>query len=103
MLIALFGALDLIAGILLILSAFFPLGGNMLLLAFSVIFLIKAVFSVASGAAEGFYFDVLGWLDLFSSLLLFLSFISISFDFYLYLGLAMIVKALYSIFIGISA
>ncbi len=101
MFLVVLGFLDLIIGTILVVSQFYTLAGNSIVLFFAVIALLKGIYSTLTAAGSGFYFDILGWFDLISAVLLFLVHIGIIFNFFLYIGIIMIIKALYSIAMGL--
>ena len=96
-LLLILGILDLIAGAALAVSGFFPLTAVGLIFAVGLIVTIKGVLSYIMAAGNGFYFDVLGILDLISGIFLLFSFYGIAWGIFLWFGIAMILKALWSI------
>jgi hypothetical protein len=101
MLLVVLGILDLVIGALLVISPGGGLAGSGIVFIFAVIAIIKGIYSVLAGAGAGFYFDFLGWLDLFAGFLLLLAQWGTVFGFFLYAGILMVAKALYSIFAGL--
>jgi len=91
------GIIDLIAGIALALTGFVPLAASGLILAIGVILALKGGISYLAAAGAGFYFDVLGVLDLLSGIFLILAFYGTVLGFFVWFGVAMILKALWSI------
>lgn len=91
------GILDLIAGAALALSGFFPLTAAGLILAIGIIVTIKGAISFLGAAGSGFYFDILGILDIISGIFLIMAFYGTAMGFFVWFGLAMILKALWSI------
>ena len=96
-LLLILGILDLIAGAALAISGFVPLTAIGLIFAVGIIVTIKGVLSYLMAAGAGFYFDVLGILDLVSGVFLLLSFYGVAWGVFLWFGVAMMLKALWSI------
>lgn len=101
MFLAVLGVLDLIIGALLIVSPGGGLAGNGIVFIFAIIALLKGVYSVLAAGGGGFFFDVLGWLDLVAGFFLLLAQWEIVYGFFLYVGILMVLKALYSIVVGL--
>lgn len=99
-LVAILGILDIICGAALAASTFANLASNGWIFFFGLVAIAKGVYSVLAAAAAGFYFDVLGWLDLLVGVLLLLVNWNITFGFFLYVGILLILKGLYSFFVG---
>ena len=100
MFLVVLGALDIIVGVLLGIATGNPFLGSGFIFAFGVIWVLKGLFSVLSSVASGFYFDVMGVMDLVTGLFLLLSTNGIVFWFFLHLGILMVLKGLYSFIIG---
>jgi uncharacterized membrane protein HdeD (DUF308 family) len=98
--VAILGILDIIFGAVLAASTFIDFAGNGWILLFGILAIIKGVYSVLAAAGAGFYLDVLGWLDLLVGILLLLVHWNISFPFFLYIGILIILKGLYSFVVG---
>jgi len=98
--VAILGVLDLILGAALGASTFVDLAGNGWVLLFGLLALVKGLYSVIAAAGAGFFLDVLGWLDLLVGALLLLVNFGIVFPFFLYIAIMLILKGLYSFFIG---
>jgi hypothetical protein len=96
-LLLILGILDLIAGAALAISGFVPLTAVGLILGIGIIVTLKGVISYLAAAGNGFYFDLLGILDMISGVFLILAFYGTSMGFFLWFGVAMILKALWSI------
>jgi hypothetical protein len=96
-LLLILGILDLIAGAALALSGFVPLTAVGLILAVGIITTLKGAISFLAAAGCGFYFDLLGILDVLSGIFLILAFLGTSLGFFVWFGVAMILKALWSI------
>ena len=96
-LLLILGILDLIAGAALAIAGFVPLTAVGLILAIGVIVVLKGVVSYLMAAGNGFYFDLLGILDVLSGIFLILAFYGTALGFFIWFGIAMILKALWSI------
>ena len=96
-LLLILGILDLIAGAALALSGFVPLTAVGLVFAIGIILALKGGISYLMAAGNGFYFDFLGILDLLSGVFLILAFYGTALGFFLWFGVAMILKAMWSI------
>jgi hypothetical protein len=96
-LLLILGVLDLIAGAALAISGFVPLTAVGLIFAIGVIITLKGVISYLAAAGSGFYFDLLGILDMISGVFLILAFYGTALGFFIWFGIAMILKALWSI------
>ncbi|MEM7815856.1 MAG: hypothetical protein QXN71_01920 [Candidatus Aenigmatarchaeota archaeon] len=91
------GILDLIAGISLAISGFVPLTAVSLILGIGIILTFKGIISYLLAAGNGFYFDILGILDIISGIFLIIAFYGTALGFAVWFGVAMILKALWSI------
>ena len=98
MIIGILGILDIAAGLILILGDFFA--GNEFLFSLAILFLLKGLYSVGTAAAAGFFFDILGWIDLISSLFLLLLLWEWSLGIFFWVGVIMALKGLYSLIIA---
>ena len=98
--VAILGVLDIVFGAVLAAATFADLAGNGWILVFGVLAIIKGIYSVLTAAGAGFYLDVLGWLDLVVGVMLLLVYWDIVFPFFLYIGILIILKGLYSFFVG---
>jgi len=98
-LLLILGIIDLIAGIALALTGFVPLTASGLILAIGIIVTLKGAISYLAAAGAGFYFDLLGVLDMLSGIFLILVFYGTAWGGFAWFGLAMILKALWSIVI----
>ena len=96
-LLLILGILDLIAGSALALSGFVPLTAAGLVMVIGIILTLKGAISYLAAAGSGFYFDFLGILDVLSGIFLILAFYGTVLGFFVWFGIAMIVKALWSI------
>jgi len=96
-LLLILGILDLIAGAALTLSGFVPLTAIGFIFAIGIILTLKGIISFLMAAGSGFYFDILGILDILSGIFLILAFYGTPLGFAVWFGVAMILKALWSI------
>jgi hypothetical protein len=96
-LLLILGVLDLIAGAALAISGFVPLTAVGLILGIGIIVTLKGVISYIAAAGNGFYFDLLGILDVISGVFLILAFYGAALGFFVWFGIAMILKAMWSI------
>ena len=99
--VAILGVLDIIFGAVLAASTFADLAGSGWVFLFGIIALLKGIYSVVTAAGAGFYFDVLGWIDLAVGVFLLLVNWNIVLPFFLYIGILVILKGLYSFFVGL--
>lgn len=95
------GILDLIVGVLLVVSPGGGLAGNGIVFIFAIIVLLKGLYSVLAAAGAGFFLDVMGWLDLITGFFLLLANWGFAYGFFLYVGIIMVLKAFYSIVVGL--
>lgn len=100
MFLVVLGILDIIFGILLGISGMIDFAGSFWVMVFGIVAILKGLYSLATAASSGFYFDVLGILDLLAGIFLLLTYGSIFFDFFVYFGIIMILKGLYSVGMG---
>ncbi len=100
-LVAILGVLDIIFGAVLAAATFAGLAGNGWVMIFGIVAIIKGIYSVLTAAGAGFYFDVLGWLDMAVGFMLLLVHWGIVFPFFLYIGIILVLKGLYSFFVGL--
>ena len=101
MFLIILGILDMIAGAMLTAGGFFSLAANSWIFWFSVIYILKGLYSILAAAANNFYFDLFGILDLFVGVFLLLSFYGMSTGFFMYVGIIMLLKAAYTIMMGV--
>ncbi len=89
------GLIDIIAGIFLILNVSagvaFTLG---------IIMALKGLWSIIASAAAGFYFEFPGIFDFIGGIFLFLVSQGVFFEFFLYIGLLLLLKGIYSLIIS---
>ena len=97
MLLSILGIIDILLGGVLAGSPFFVYTASAIVAVLGIVALIKGAYSVLAGAATGFYMDILGWLDVVVGALLLITTIGISFQWFLWIGLFMAAKGLYSI------
>ncbi|RLJ06921.1 MAG: hypothetical protein DRP12_03205 [Candidatus Aenigmatarchaeota archaeon] len=95
MLLALLGFLDILVGIFLI----FKIG---FLFWFGIVWVLKGLWSVISSAGSGFWLDFLGWLDILAGGACLAVSFGLEFWIFFWLGVAMVLKGLYSLVMGIS-
>ncbi len=98
-LLLLLGLFDLMVGAALTILTIFPVHSGGLLFYIGLIALFKGLWSIITAAAAGFYFDILGVFDLLAGVFLLLLINGIVFGFFIYIGILVILKALYSILI----
>ena len=96
MLLFILGVLDIIIAIIIWMSSGTPFTGNGLVMTLGIIWILKGLYSVIASAAGKFFFDFMGWLDLIGGVFLILSFYGLSFHFFFYAALLMLLKGLYS-------
>lgn len=101
MFLLLLGVVDLLAGAILALHPLLSAAGNGTVLLIMVFFIAKGLYSVVAAVAVGFYFDLLGYLDVLAALCLVLLYTGIAGDLFMYVGLAIVVKGIYSFVMGI--
>jgi uncharacterized membrane protein HdeD (DUF308 family) len=99
----LLGIIDIISGVVLAVSTSFNLAGSGIALWIGIFMLLKGVYSVLTAAGAGFYFDVLGWLDLIAAASLFIVFFGVANEFFVYFGILMILKGIYSFVMGFTS
>jgi len=97
------GIIDMIAGAMLSLSGLISLAGNGWVFWFGVISLLKGLYSILTAMAAQFYFDVMGIIDLLVGIFLLMSFYNITNGFFVYIGIVMLLKAAYTIVMGVVA
>ena len=102
MIISLLGIIDIIAGILIGLGLVVDFTGNNIIFTLGIIMVIKGLYSTLTAMAGGFFFDVLGWIDLTSGIFLFILFFGMTFGFFFYLAIIIVLKGIYSFFVGLS-
>jgi hypothetical protein len=96
-LLSIFGLVDVLLGGVLAASPFFSYAGMAVISALAAIAVVKGLYSVATAAFSSFYFDMLGWLDLIVGALLFLTVFGVHFPWFLWIGVFMAAKGVYSI------
>ena len=100
MLLWILGIIDIVAGAALSLGGLIPYIGNGFIGTIAAIMIIKGVWSIISAAANAFFFDIIGILDLVVGIMLLLTTLGIFLNFFVYLGIALILKGLWSIIAG---
>jgi len=103
MIIAVLGILDMIAGGILMFSEWLDLAGSQILFYFTIILFLKALYSIGTAVGAGFYFDIMGWLDLVSSILLLLLYFGVSHGLFFWIGILILIKGIYSFVIAFIA
>jgi len=93
------GVFDMMVGTVLVLSPFVSLEGNGFVLALGAIALLKGLYSYIAAAAAGFYFDLLGILDITVGTCLVFAAYSIVSGVFPWIGIFMVAKGLYSVII----
>ena len=95
MLLFLLGILDIIIAGVLWASSGAPFPGNGIVMVLGIAWLLKGLYSVLSAAAGKFFFDFLRILDLVCGLFLILSFYGMSWHFFFYAALLLLLKGIY--------
>ena len=95
------GITDIVAGFLLSLCTLVPYTESAFIGTIAGIMIIKGVWSIITASAASFYFDLIGIMDLVVGILLFITTLGFSAHFFIYLGLALILKGLWSIVAGV--
>jgi len=103
MFILIFAAIDLIIGVVLAASPYFNFFGNDFVFWLAVIGILKGLYSIVAALAAGFMYDVIGWFDLVGGFLLFLTTVGLVHYAFLYLGVVIVLKGIYSLMIGLMA
>ena len=94
------GIIDIIAGSALSLGWLIPYTGNWFIGTMATVLIIKGVWSIITAAANAFFFDVIGILDLVAGLLLLFTTFGVLMHFFIYIGIALILKGFYSLVAG---
>jgi hypothetical protein len=97
LILAILGLLDIALGSCLAASPYFSYVGSGIITTLGIIALLKGLYSTLAAAASGFYFDLPGWLDLLVGLMLLLATVNIHFQWFLWMGVFMIAKGVYSV------
>ena len=95
------GVIDIFVGTVLALSGFMSMQGVFFIFIVSIFCLLKGIYSTGAAAANGFYFDILGWFDLSAGLFLLLSYFGIYMGIFFFFGIAVMFKGLYSFAISV--
>jgi hypothetical protein len=90
MMLAVLGILDIVIGLSILFRDFFA--GVVMIL--GLIALLKGIFSVLGGMMSGFFFDILGWIDLAAGVILLFN-LSVPL-----FWIVVIIKGVYSIIMG---
>lgn len=96
MIIIPFILIDIICGLALI-TKFAPL-----FLGFGLILLFKGMWSIYSSFSQGFYFEIMGGIDIIGGIALLLSYYGISYEFFFIIGIFIILKGIISLFMSIK-
>jgi len=95
------GIIDIVVGIGLVFSG--SLEGVSIIFYLAMLGIIKGIYSIISAIAGGFYYDLLGFMDLVSGILLYFAFSGSHLGFFFYIGLVMVLKGLYSMAMGFTS
>jgi uncharacterized membrane protein HdeD (DUF308 family) len=101
MILIILGIFDIIMGVFLALSG--PMKGIDIILWLGVIVLLKGIYSMLSNFASGFLLDLMGVLDLLCGIFLVMAFYGFYYHFFLYVGILMFLKGLYSVIMGLTS
>ena len=101
MLLLMLGMIDIFAGIVLALSGFVPFKGISFIIAIGTIYVLKGLYSTGTAAANGFYFDFLGWFDLAAGFFMLLAFLGMSMGIFFFLGIVVMLKGLYTFSVSV--
>jgi len=101
MFIIVFAVIDLIVGIALAASPYFDFAGNTIIFYLAIIAIIKGVYSIVASLAAGFMYDIIGFIDLLTGIFLWLTTMGLVHHVFLYLGIIIILKGLYSFVVGL--
>ena len=96
MILLILGLLDVVAGIALGLTRGFPMVNNPLLFYLGVFFILKGLYSLLAAAAAGYFVSVMSWFDLLAGVFHLWANTGAQYPFFLYLGVVMVIKGLYS-------
>lgn len=103
MLLLILSIFDLVAGAALSLCEIFPYVGSGFIGTMAGLMILKGLWSILTAAAAGFFFDLIGILDLVAGILLYLATLGLVAHFFVYIGIALILKGFYSLMVGIIA
>ena len=103
MLLWVLGIFDIVAGVALGFGGLVPYVNNSFIVTIAAIMIIKGLWSIITAAANAFFFDIIGILDLVGGILLLLTTAGIFLNFFVYLGIALVLKGLWSIIAGIMS
>jgi hypothetical protein len=101
MFIIVFAVIDLILGVVLAASPYFDFTGNGIIFWLAVIGILKGLYSIIAALVGGFMYDVIGWFDLAGGILLWLTTMGLIHPAFLYIGIAILLKGIYSLMIGL--
>lgn len=100
MLLIFLGVLDLLAGAILALHPFLAVAGSGYIAGIAILFFLKGLYSLLTAFAVGFYFDLLGLFDIAGGVFLALLYFGVASEFFVYIGLAVLLKGIYSFVMG---
>ena len=95
--------MDIIAGAVLALGGFFSYTNNFTIGVLALILILKGIWSVGLAAANRFYFDLIGLLDLAAGILLAIATFGFYMDLFSLVGIALILKGIYTVIVGMIA
>ena len=101
MLLIVLSLIDLIAGLVLLLCEMFSYADSYFVGILGVVIMLKGLWSIATAATSNFYFDIAGMLDVVSGIFIILTTFSIFVHFFVYAGIALILKGAYSMIMGL--
>ena len=94
------GILDIIIGGVLAVTPSIPVVASSVVMILGIIAVLKSIYSIGTAAGAGFFLDVLGWVDLIAGIFLFMAYGGWAFGFFLYVGIIMVIKGIYSFAMG---
>ncbi len=94
-------AMDILAGVS-ILYPSLPIFGSLFYFYLALFHIAKGGWSVLAAVVKNFYFDVLGYIDLTSGLIMFLMYDQISFSFFWVVGVAVLLKGIWGFIFSLS-
>ena len=97
MILTILGLIDVALGGVLAASPYFSYAGVAIIGTLAIIALLKGLYSVLAAAASGYYLSIESWLDLIVGVLLLLTTMGIHFQWFLWIGIFMAAKGVYSI------
>jgi hypothetical protein len=103
MLLIILSLIDIVAGFALSLCELLPYNGSSFIWFLGAFLALKGVWSILTAAAANFYFDIIGILDLVAGVLLIITTTGLVAHLFVYVGIALILKGVYSLIMGITA